>query len=88
MFQQSQSRPPPRARAFFKALCAAHTVRRGLGMSLFVGTILVAINQGDVILAGVMPPYWKLALTYFVPYAVSTYSSAMNEIDIPESPDP
>lgn len=40
-----------------------------------VGTMVVAINHGDVILAGLIPAVWKLVLCYFVPYGVSTYSS-------------
>ncbi len=40
-----------------------------------VGTLLVAINQGDAILAGLPIDWGKLILTYFVPYGVSTYSA-------------
>ncbi len=52
------------------------TVVRAMKISAIVGTILTAINQGDVILAGGWPPYWKLILTYIVPYSVSSYSTA------------
>ena len=51
-------------------------VRRALKVSLLVGTLLVAINQGDAIMAGDMPPLWKIVLTYLVPYGVSSYSTA------------
>lgn len=52
-------------------------VRRGLKVGAFVGTILVAINQGDVILAGEVGTrhVWQIVLTYCVPYLVSTYAS-------------
>ena len=50
-------------------------LRRSLIVSLIVGTILVAINQGDAILAGEMPVIWKLVLTYIVPFCVATYGA-------------
>ncbi len=49
---------------------------RALKVSAIVGTILILINQGDIILAGTIPPIWKILLTYAVPYSVSSYSSA------------
>jgi hypothetical protein len=52
-------------------------VLRGLRVGGIVGTILVAINQGDVIASGTMSTesVWKILLTYCVPYLVSTYAS-------------
>ena len=44
-------------------------------MALIVGTILTAINQGDVILAGESPNHLKAVLTYLVPYCVATYGA-------------
>ncbi len=44
-------------------------------MGLIVGTILTAINQGDVILAGETPDLVKAGLTYMVPYCVATYGA-------------
>ncbi|MDA5193957.1 nitrate/nitrite transporter NrtS [Govanella unica] len=41
-----------------------------------VGTMVVAINHGDIILAGLIPAVWKLVLCYCVPFGVSSYSSA------------
>ena len=51
-------------------------VLTGVQVSAVVGTILVAINYGDRILAGqvLSSDYPKMVLTYFVPYCVSTYS--------------
>jgi hypothetical protein len=56
------------------------TILRALKVAAVVGTILTAINHGDVILQGGLPPVWKLLLTYFVPYAVSTYSAAASRL--------
>ena len=51
-------------------------VVRGLKVGLIVGTILTAINQGDMLLAGQLESSaaWKIPLTYLVPYCVSTYA--------------
>ena len=50
---------------------------RGFRVSLLIGTILTAINQGDLILAGDLGASnaWKIPMTYLVPYLVSTYAS-------------
>ena len=52
-------------------------VTRSARVSLIVGTILIAINQGNLILAGSLSPdlYWKVPLTYCVPFVVSTYAA-------------
>ena len=52
-------------------------VFRSLKVGGVVGTVLVAINQGDLVVAGQLPPEasWKIPLTYLVPYCVSTYAS-------------
>lgn len=50
-------------------------VLRGLKVGAIIGTILVAINQGDLILTGQLDAsaVWKIPLTYLVPYCVATY---------------
>ncbi len=50
-------------------------VLRGLKVGAIVGTILVAINHGDLILSGQLDAsaVWKIPLTYLVPYCVATY---------------
>jgi len=55
-------------------------VRRSLIVALIVGTILTAINQGNIILNGDFPPslYWKIPLTYAVPYCVATTGAILN----------
>lgn len=51
-------------------------VVRGLKVGLVVGTILVAINQGDAIVSSNLDvaAAWKIPMTYLVPYCVSTYA--------------
>ena len=61
---------------FVDALTARVTIMRAIKVSAIVGTILIIINQGDLIAAGGFPPLWKIMLTYLVPYSVSSYSTA------------
>lgn len=64
-------------REWFILCCEGHVIRRGLKYSIVVGTILTAINQGDVILNGELHAshYLKMLLTFMVPYVVSVLSS-------------
>ncbi len=61
---------------FWQLLFCRKSYIRALKISLIVGTLLTIINQGDMVLAGMMPPLWKIILTYMVPFCVSSYSSA------------
>lgn len=62
---------------FTCAILYRSVLRRAIYVSLVVGTILTAINQGDVLLAGTLTPtvVVKILLTYLVPYSVSTFSA-------------
>ena len=55
-------------------------LRRSLLTALVVGTLLVAINQGNIILRGDFPAalYWKIPLTYSVPFLVATWGALVN----------
>ena len=48
---------------------------RALVVAIVVGTILNVINQGDALWAGAAIVWSKLALTYIVPYVVSTHGA-------------
>ena len=41
---------------------------------------LTAINHGDLIVAGALPPIWKVALTYCVPYCVTTWGAITGKL--------
>lgn len=58
------------------ALVYPPTFWRAVRVAVVVGTILVLINQADVVLAGHLTPVVaaKIVLTYLVPFSVSTYS--------------
>ena len=53
---------------------------RSLAIAALVGTILLAINQGDVLLRGEWPRalLWKVPLTYVVPFVVATWGALVN----------
>ncbi|GGX62602.1 hypothetical protein GCM10007385_34670 [Tateyamaria omphalii] len=54
-------------------------VRRATKIAIVVGVVIAVINHGDRIVTAQMDPVaWvKCALTFLVPYSVSTYSSVM-----------
>ena len=51
-------------------------VGRGLVFALLVGTVITAINQGDILASSAITPgiFLKILLNYCVPYFVSTYA--------------
>lgn len=59
------------------ALAHRPLVRTAAVTSLVVGTILTAINQGNLLIDGMFPEVllWKVPLTYAVPYCVATWSA-------------
>jgi hypothetical protein len=65
-----QSRRQALARTF-----SFRSVRRSLLVALLNGTVLNSINQGPEIFTGNWPIWWKLLLTYSVPFCVASYGS-------------
>jgi hypothetical protein len=63
--------------SWIRLAASARVARRGLAYALVVGPILIAINHGDAILEGgiALQRWWKMGLTFCVPYLVSTFSS-------------
>ncbi|MBA7479561.1 hypothetical protein ES703_25904 [subsurface metagenome] len=54
--------------------------RRSFFVALVVGTILNFINQGDALLGAASINWFKVVLTYLVPYAVCTYGAVSFQI--------
>lgn len=48
---------------------------RSVIVAVLVGIALNLVNQGDVLLAGAQPLWWKVALTFCVPFCVASYGS-------------
>jgi peptidoglycan/LPS O-acetylase OafA/YrhL len=67
-------------------LCARCSARfrpmlwRSFLTALVVGTVLIAINQGTVLLDGEFPAslYWQIPLTYVVPFCVASWGALVN----------
>lgn len=55
-------------------------LKRSAMASLVVGTILTLLNQGDLLLSAQWHNalYWKIPLTYCVPFLVATYGALSN----------
>lgn len=51
-----------------------------LKVALVVGTLLNLVNQGSRLLDGQPLILWQMLLNYAVPFCVSGYSAARNEI--------
>ncbi len=65
------------------ALCAIRHIpmlKRSLIVAAVVGTILTLLNQGDVFFSGSWNSalYWKVPITYCVPFCVATYGALSN----------
>ena len=66
--------------SWIQAATRPDVVKRSAKVGLIVGTILVAINQGNLLLSGSFQTelVWKIPMTYLVPYCVSTYASVQS----------
>ena len=55
-------------------------LERSLAVAVVVGTVLLIINQGDVLLSAHWPGtlLWKIPLTYLVPFLVATWGALVN----------
>ncbi len=69
--------PVPVEKCLRHALVHRPLLRNSILTAAVVGTILTAINQGNILLAGDFPDalWWKIPLTYSVPYMVSTWAA-------------
>ena len=69
-------------RRFLATALRPEIIRRACVTSLIVGTLLAAINHGFEILALNIDAarLSRIALTYAVPYCVSTYAATMQEL--------
>ena len=56
------------------------TLRRSSIVAVVVGTVLTLLNQGDILFTGSWNSalYWKVPLTYCVPFCVATYGALSN----------
>jgi hypothetical protein len=64
--------------------CERPILIAAIKVALVVGTILNVINQGVEIMDGVSPSWFHVGLNYLVPYCVSSYSAARNQMRMRE----
>lgn len=57
-------------------MCRRPIVLAACKVSLVVGTMLNAINQGDRLIGGLELGWGQVAMNYLVPWCVSSYSAA------------
>lgn len=71
------SGPVPVEKCLRHAAVHRPLLRTAVATAVVVGTILTAINQGDVLIDGRFPweLWWKIPLTYSVPFMVSTWAA-------------
>ncbi|PKB83075.1 MAG: hypothetical protein BZY88_03140 [SAR202 cluster bacterium Io17-Chloro-G9] len=69
-------------KCFFCALRHRPMVRRSIAAAVVVGTVLTLLNQGDTLVAGNLTNalFWKIPLTYCVPFIVATYGALTNNL--------
>lgn len=67
-------------KCLFCSLLHGPMLKRSGIAALVVGTVLTLLNQGDLILSGQWNSafYWKIPLTYCVPFVVASYGALMN----------
>ncbi len=61
--------------------------KRSFLVALFVGTALNVLNQGDVLLAGEPLNWWKISLTFIIPYLVATYGAVSMRLQALRQPE-
>lgn len=66
--------------SLLRTACQRPIVVAAVKVALVVGTILNMINQGGRVLDGMPLSWFHVVLNYLVPYCVSTYSAARNEM--------
>ena len=66
---------PSARRKYWRLSVSDGVPRRSLKVALVVGVVLNLINQGPTIFAGLEPVWWKVGLTFVVPYLVATYGA-------------
>jgi hypothetical protein len=69
-----------RRRCSFCTLFRSLLLVRSFLTALVVGSIITAINQGDHIVSGGIHGdlFWKIPLTYCVPFCVATWGALIN----------
>ncbi len=65
---------------FWRLAFSRRIAVNAIKVSLTVGTVLNAINQGAAIIHWSGISWWHVALNYVTPYCVATWSATKNEL--------
>lgn len=68
-------------------MCRRPIVIAACKVSLVVGTMLNAINQGDRLIGGLAVAWGQITMNYLVPWCVSSYSAARAVLRSTEMPE-
>lgn len=72
-----ESRP---AIALLRRARSSRIARPAFKVAVVVGIVLNVINNGDYVLRGEVINWWQVGLNFLVPYCVSSYSAARNDL--------
>lgn len=67
-------------RGILQRTCDRRIAWPAFKVALVVGIVLNTINNGDSLLRGDAINWWQFALNFLVPYCVSSYSAARNDL--------
>lgn len=83
MAGMDRSMPKSKTRTWLQVAALKPIRKRAFRVAIIVGIILMSINHGDKLLAGTLTntDIFKIILTFFVPYSVSTYSSVLTYLE-------
>ena len=68
---------------FLKIASQSFVIRKGILLSVLVGSVLNFVNQGNLLLGNQLPDISivKICLTYLTPFLVSVYSTTSAVLD-------
>lgn len=76
----AQSQLAKRCQTVGRLACCNGTPGRAARLAAVVGSLLVLINQWEAVTGSESIDWLKVALTYCVPYLVSTYTSVSKDL--------
>lgn len=72
--------PTPARKTFLQTVVAPSILRSAVKVAFVVGVILNVINQGPALWQGAAVSLWHVLLNFAVPFCVSSYSAARNQM--------
>jgi hypothetical protein len=79
--------PTPARETFLQTVFTPSILRSAAKVAFVVGIVLNAINQGPALWQGAEVSWWHVLLNFAVPFCVSSYSAAKNQMGSVEPTD-